>query len=401
MSKDDVRKNEGEEMVALNRLAYQLGKMVSRLPEVGSLIVLFLIIVIGQFLGIISPLIGWIVITVSAVLLCFNFFLRRWRRSKAGPQADMAEFKELIIPGESSPESLVHVASKPRSRGDGGLAAAFADFYRAYPFASLGGILLLLVTLGVFFDLLETSVAFAIFLFGAMFLVALNVFGQLLKLPPLVLVFVVIVGASVKSCNDRARDRQHRAAVSMAMNHQPLAGHGQRQKAKSTEAYWQATVSSRHLFRFGPPLPPVQNQVDFDRLIHTMRKNVRETREATNDNLDVDLDLVALSQRLLSTDELELQWAEDTAKFLNFGNADESLPSYEDALNQLNEMTEEQRQQLPPEVQACLSDLFTLMETRQSLSSEVEAIQATLRNRYPTQRFPLPELESNSEDPAQ
>ncbi|EAQ80674.1 hypothetical protein [Blastopirellula marina] len=164
---------------------------------------------------------------------------------------------------------------------------------------------------------------------------------------------------------------------------------------KRAEKLWQATIAARHLDRFAlMPHDPMHQQT-LAQLHSEMRGSVDRAKIASQNFADVDADLVDLSRRLLEIDERELQLVHQFQNFASEMNLPQEVLSVEAQLASwevFEDLTDEQREQLPAEFRNMRNEAVEFMNGKQDQFREIELMQATLRERYQTKGFILPEV---------
>ncbi|MHC2068149.1 hypothetical protein ACYFX5_11790 [Bremerella sp. T1] len=398
MPKNDDPDDQDVRIAGLDKLAFQLGRAMRHVPELGTGVAMVTVVVVARVLGIIGVTTSAALIAVGVILLAVNFYFRLARNSKKATTGADDDCVEAILVEDSLLESTKVDRASQKRPGEESLPSAVKEFFHASPFLGMGAGLLLLVLVGVFFNWIDSSGAFMIFVLGCMGLYALHSWVEFTKLSWLQKFGTVLAMLGMMAFVKYV-DNQKNARPKLPPNAQPraLANSPVEQTGKTTQTLWQAAVASRHLHRFGPPMSPVKSKEDFDSVIANMTKQFDKTRDSFRSASHADPQLRELVQRLVATDERELAWANELATFTNFENQPREDLSAAEALNRMAELTEEQWVKLPPAMQDWFTELFSILEERQNQRTEIESMRHVLRTRYPNQSFPLPELPAEPE----
>ncbi len=393
MLKNDDPDDQDVRIAGLDKLAFQLGRAMRHVPELGTGVAMVTVVVIARVFGVIGATTSAALIAVGAILLAVIFYFRLLRNPKRAATAADDDCVEAILVEDSSRESTKRDRTCQKIPGEESLPSAVKEFFHVSPFLGIGAGLLLLVVVGVFFNWIDSSWAFIIFVLGCMGLYALHRWVEFTKLSWLQKLGTVLTMLGMLAFLKYV-DSQKNARPQLPPNAQAkaLANSKVEQTGKASQTLWQTAVVSRHLYRFGPPMPRVKSKKEFDVLIANMTKQFDKTRDSFRSASHADPQLRELVQRLVATDERELAWANELATFTNFENQPREDLSAEEALNRMAELTEEQWAKLPPAMQDWFTKLFTLQEERQNQLTEIESMRHVLRTRYPNQSFPLPEL---------
>ncbi|MBI1247733.1 hypothetical protein GC197_07760 [bacterium] len=164
----------------------------------------------------------------------------------------------------------------------------------------------------------------------------------------------------------------------------------------NTENFWNRTIVARHMTRFGPPDQVNLKNLEAMRRFHDQQlADIQRVREIAQNSKNVALDLKDLSLRLIAMDEREMEWMMRGVDFIGENNRPLKQQSLAEALSHLDEMTDEQWAQLPAEQQQLIVEFFELVDAKQPLLSDVLTMQERLCERYPTRKFPLPDIFEN------
>ncbi|WP_146118778.1 hypothetical protein [Blastopirellula marina] len=264
------------------------------------------------------------------------------------------------------------------------------QLYEKFPHACLSVVLVATVAFGTLFGLLDLPTAGMALVVGGLFLVSSYHIGKLANIGPLGLLFLIAFLAFHKAGSQPQRGPVMNGSSARINDVEQF----HRLRGVNNENFWQNTIASRHLLRFGPSDQGTFVDVaGLVRFYEQLKADVTRTRAfAESSKKSVSLDLYTLAIRLLDTDQRELDLIKQAIDKMGTKNRRLSQKPLAEAIQEIEQMSDKQWAQLPPEAHQWLADLGELMEARQKLYQEIIETQSMLRERYPNHPFPLPDI---------